>query len=379
MNWKHIVWPLFLTLSMGCGEKKAAETAAGPMRIDVEKVQAVDVAERVLASGVIETSRSQDLYFGSGGMVTRVMAKEGQKVGAGALLAELDSESQQNNVAKSELNLEAARLNEEQAYHKLEQTRALLESGGASPENVYDKEQRLLEAQNQTRQAKLNLEGSRLHMADMQLRAPFAGVVNEVNLQVGDLVHGDVADPDRAHNMRPPMVMVQPGSGMSIKVQLPEGRATGIKVGTPAEVTLMERRDVVLKGEVAWVSGTVDRETRSVHVSIKLELPTGPAADFIRDGSAALVALLVEQHNGAPTISESAIYYSRDQAFAFVVGQDGAVRQVALTKGLTQEGRVEIRSGLTLTDRVARSHLYLLRDGQKVEIRSDETASAAKP
>lgn len=361
---------LALALTLGgvaCQGDEAPEAPAEEIfRVRTEVAGTDALANEIITSAVIEAEQWQPLYFDAGGMVRKVGVKENQRVNAGAILAELDNEALILNVAKAELNVESAKLNEEQAAHKLEQTKALIETGGASPEDVYDREQRLLESQNQVKSAELNLATQRLKLSDSRLTAPFDGMVSEVNIRVGELVHGDVSDPDRDLNRRPPMVMVEPDSGMIIRAQLPEGRATEVKAGIRASVTLMEHRDVTLSGAVTQVSSTVDRETRTVHVRIELEVPPGGFPPSVRDGATALVTLMTDVRQDAVTVSERALFYFQGQVYAFVVQPDKTVSRVPLVTGVMRAGKVEVVSGLNPGDVVARSHLYLLRDGQLV-------------
>ena len=162
------------------------------------------------------------------------------------------------------------------------------------------------------------------------------------------------------------MVIVNPNSTRTLRAHLPEGRSQGVVLNVPVEVTLMEHRDVVLHGEVSHVSDTVDRDTRTVDVEVTLPTPTSGYPDELRDGSAALVTFLTDRRDHAVTVSELALYYYRDQAYVFVVDNQNHVQRRSITLGLFQDGRVEIVKGLTAGERVARSHLYLLRDGQTV-------------
>ena len=362
----------FSTLTACKEEDKAAEDKGQQVyRIQTEVSKTEQLANEIITSAVLEASTWQSLYFGMGGEVKRVLITENQEVQRGKVLATLDSDDQEVNVAKAELNLESSRINEAQAAHKLEQAVALLETGGSSPEDVYDRQQRLLDAETQVKQAELNLESQKLKLADLRLVAPFSGVVNEVNIRVGDLVHGDVADPDRDMNRRPPMVMVDPGSGVVVKAQVPEGRASAIVKGVKVKAQLMEHRSVTLDGEVTWVASTVDRETRTVHVKVSVKEPEGGFPPSVRDGATVLLTFLTDVRANAVTVSEQALFYFQNQVYVFRVNQDKTVTRLPIEKGVMRGGRVEVISGLPTGVPVAASHLYLLRDGHTVDVAAE--------
>lgn len=378
LGWTSLVAALALG---ACGDEEAPEAApeVQEYRIQTEVARTEALSNQIITSAAMEAEAWQPLYFDGSGVVKRVGVKESQRVTAGQLLASLDDESQALSVEKAELNVKQAQLNEEQAAHKLDQTRALIETGGASPENVYDKEQRLLEAQNQRAEAELNLKSQQLRLESMRIVAPFSGMVSEVNIRVGDLVRGEVEDPDRDMNRRPPIVMVNPESGILIRAHLPEGRAPGITVGTLAEVVLMEARQVKLMGKVSAVAATVDRDTRTVHVDVALEPAEGGFPPEVRDGATALITFLTDTRQDAVTVSERAVFYFQDHTYAFIVQPDETVRRAPIQVGVMRGGRVEVISGLTPGDQVARSHMYLLRDGQKVIVDVVDAAEGVSP
>ncbi len=362
-----ILAALFLVACGKSGGEAQGGAAQRPLiRVQTEVARTQALADRILTSSQIEPRHWQPIYFGTGGTVARVLVQENDRVTKGQLLAELDVQSQLTQIEKAKLSLKKAQMDEAQALHDLENTRKLFEREGASREQVYDQEQRYQEAQLKTQQDALNLRTQEIRLEQMRLRAPFDGVLTEVNIRVGEQVHGDVQDPDREMNRRPPMVIANPKEIRTVRVHIPEGRAGGIQVGTPATITLMEHRDIVLDGEVVQVSGTVDQDTRTVDAVVAVHPPEGGYPPQLRDGSATLVTLLTDQRDHAVTVSEQALYYYHNQAYVFVIGQGNRVEKRPVTLGMLVDGRVEIPNGLAAGERVARSQLYLLRDGQTV-------------
>lgn len=363
-----LVGLLCALLTVACGKKgdEHKDEKDAPLRIQTEVASTGSMADKVLTAAQVEAFTWQSLYFETGGAVRRVLVEENQTVTKGQLLAELDTESQVNQIDKSKLSLKKAQMDEEQAKHDFENTKVLAESGGASKEQVHDQEQHYLEAQLQREQSELSLKSQEIRLEEMRIRAPFAGHLTAVSIRVGDQVHGDVSDPDKDMNRCPPMVIIDPNSTRTLRAHLPEGRSKGVKIGTPAEITMMERREVVLHGEVVQVGDTVDRDTRTIAVQVSIERPADGYPEALRDGSAALVTFLTEQRENAVSVSEHALYYYQDQAYVFVVDNNGKLERRPITLGLIESGRVEVERGLSAGERVAQSHLYLLRDGQTV-------------
>ena len=356
---------LLLTLFLACGTEEVEEEPGLPIAVEGARQEAL--AERILTSALLEANQWQPLYFQQSGLVDRVLVAEGAPVRPNQLLAALDTDWQENQVASARQKLTSAELDLEQAVHRLEQARAMEAAGGYSPEQVYEREQQKIEAQNHVTQSEINLEGQEIRLRQMMLYAPFDGVISEVNIRVGDQVMGSVADPDKDYNQRPPMQILNAAS-FELRTSLPEGQALLIEMGTPAIVSLMEAPSVRMEGKVVWLAPSVDRDSRTVAFRVSVQAPEDPnQARLIRDGSTVRVELLADQRPSAITVSESAIFYHRNQSFVFL-RQGDRVRQIPVEPGVLREGRVEIRQGLKAGDEVAATQVYALEDGQRVVV-----------
>jgi RND family efflux transporter MFP subunit len=355
---------LFLLIGsvLACGEDPPPE-AAGPLRVRTVAPSLGPLADTVPVSAVLEAERWQALYFQQGGVVASVGVEEGAPVRAGQTLAALDTAIQRNRVAQSELDLEAALREHRRAEHDLDRARAMAAAEAASPEALYDAEQRVIEAESRVKQARLRLEADRIQLSQRVLLAPFDGVLAEANLRVGDRVQGDADDPDSANGRRPPLVVVDPSS-FSIRASLPEGQARGLEVGLPAEIRGLVPGDPPLGGLVTWVAPSVDRSARTVAFRVTAER-TEVRPPWLRDGSSVTVSLLTRRRQDALTVPDQALLYHRDEAFVYVV-EAGTARRAAVKQGALAGERVEVTSGLSPGDRVAVDQLHLLADGLPV-------------
>lgn len=352
----------FLGLFAACGAEAPRETAE-PLRVRTVSTSIGPLADEVPVSAVLEAERWQPLYFQQGGVVVSIGVEEGAPVRAGQTLAALDTASQRNQLAQAELDLDAAIRDHARAKHDLDRVRAMAAAEAASPEALYDAEQRVIEAGSKEQRARLRLEADRIKLSQMVLTAPFDGILIEVNLRVGDRVQGDADDPDSASGRRPPMVVVDPSS-YGLRASLPEGQASGLEVGLPAEIRGNVPGDPTLKGEVSWVAPSVDRSARTVAFRVKAErTETTPA--WVRDGSSVTVSLLTRQRQDALTVPDRALLYHRGEAFVFVV-EGGKARRTPVEQGALDGDRVEVASGLSPGERVAVDQLHLLTDGLPV-------------
>lgn len=353
---------LCLAWAAACGAEAPPE-AAGPLRVRTVAVAAGPLADELPVSAVLEAARWQPLHFQQGGVVAAVKVEEGAPVRAGQTLAALDTASQRNRVAQAELDLQAATREQARAAHDQEQARAMAAAEAASPEALYDADQRVVEAEARVQQARLRLEAERIKLAQMALTAPFDGVLVEANLRVGDRVQGEADDPDSAQGRRPPMVVADP-SAYALRASLPEGQARGLQVGLPAEIRGLSPGDPPLAGAVSWVAPAVDRSARTVAFRVTAARSEATPG-WVRDGSSVTVRLRTRERTDALMVPEQALLYHRDEAFVYVVA-GGAARRRAVAQGALDGGRVEVAGGLSAGERVAVDQLHLLADGLPV-------------
>ncbi|MBQ3744365.1 MAG: biotin/lipoyl-binding protein [Prevotella sp.] len=88
-----------------CGEKKQA-AAEQTVRVKVQQIQAEAVNGEQGFSGTIEEQSGSSLSFATSGTIKRIYVSEGQTVGAGQLIGELDPTTMQNAYTISKTALE---------------------------------------------------------------------------------------------------------------------------------------------------------------------------------------------------------------------------------------------------------------------------------
>ncbi|MEM6929226.1 MAG: efflux RND transporter periplasmic adaptor subunit [Myxococcota bacterium] len=339
-----------------------------PLAVQAELVTVEALSNEILVTAVLEAEAWQPLYFQQSGVVARIDVTEGDTVKRGQRLASLDLAYQDNQVALARVAVRTAELEVAQATDDLTAARRVAESGGYSPEQVRDKEDRLKEAELALERQQLSLRSQRIKRDQMMLHAPFDGLISEMNLRVGDKVRSDVSDPDNDTNARPPMAAFQPGR-FTARIALPERQSHRIQVGNAAQLSLVEDASVRFVGTVDWVAPSVDRDSRTVAVRARVALgPEVRGYDRVRDGSTVRLAVQASSDDGrVPTVPEGALVYHRDEAYVFVTDGQTAQR-VAVTQGRVRDGRVEITAGLGQGVRVITTQVYRLTDGQSVRL-----------
>ena len=295
--------------------------------------------------GMVEADKSINLFPLNSGKVERVHVKAGQKVSQGQLLVSLDTDLMQSSLKELETALDLA-------------------------ETVYKKQQRLwideqIGSEIQYLQAKNNYDGLvqklqtlKEQMAMSQVRAPFAGTIDEVFVNVGELTAPQL-----------PAVRLVNTSGVYVKADVPESYANRVKVGTPANVAFTSM-DFEVAAEVLQVGQFIQEGNRTF--SINVSLPADPGT--VKPNQMVHVALQDYWNDAALAVPSSLIQQDVEgNDFVFVLEHKGTYSEVAkvfVEAGLSYEGRTEIKSGIEagtqLVDKGSRS----VRTGQRVQVKS---------
>jgi len=294
--------------------------------------------------GTVEADKSINLFPLNSGKVERIHVKAGQKVSQGQLLVSLDTDLMESSLKELETALALA-----QTVFNKQQKLWIDEQIGS--------EIQYLQAKNNYDALVQKLQTLKEQMAMSEVRAPFAGTIDEVFAKVGELAAPQM-----------PAVRLVNTSGVYVKADVPESYANRVKVGTPANVAFTSM-DFEVAAEVLQVGQFIQAGNRTF--SINVSLPADPGS--VKPNQMVHVALQDYRNDAALAVPSSLIQQDVEgNDFVFVLQNKGAYSEVAkvfVKTGLSYEGRTEIKSGIEagaqLVDKGSRS----VRTGQRVHVK----------
>jgi RND family efflux transporter MFP subunit len=307
------------------------------------------------------------IYARATGYLLHWYADIGAKVQAGQLLAELDTPEidqelaqaiAQRNQIQSSLGLAKSSF---ERWQQLRQRDAVSQQELDERQSTYSQDVANLAAAEANVKRLQQLEGFK------RITAPFAGVVTQRNVDVGDLI-------DAGSGTSRALFALAQSDPLRVYVQLPQAYAQNIKVGEDVIVTQAELPGQQFNGRITNISGAIDVPTRSLQIEVTLHNPDGK----LRPGAYVQVSL----PSGARaqlTVPGNALLFRAEGPRLAVVDSGGVVhlRKVVIAQDLGQT--LEIESGIGQSDRVIINPSDSIAEGDHVEVTQSKPDEQSKP
>lgn len=331
-------------------------TRPDPVPVRVELVERGTVQDTVAntKAGSIKACRRAGISPRLGGQIDLMPVSEGDVVEAGQMLMAFwnDDLRARTRLAESELQASEARREQacivaDRADREAARQRRLRTQNLASEEAIDNAESEALAQQAVCTAARAAVEVSRAQLEvataaldQTQLRAPFPGVVAEVNGEVGEFV-----TPSPVGIPTPPAVDLMDISCLFVSAPIDEVDAPDIRVGMPANISLDAFDGQLFKGRVRRVAPyvlDVEKQARTVDVEVEFLEPSD--CDCMLPGYSADIEIILAQHDDVVRISTQAL---REDRHVFVVDADRQLVEKQVSVGISNWAWTEIRDGLT--------------------------------
>jgi RND family efflux transporter MFP subunit len=332
------------------------------------------------ASGYVVARRLATVSSKVTGRVSEVLFEEGAEVEAGQVLARLDraTVAAELNVASS--SAEAARRNLREievrladARRTLDRNRSLVERKLISQSllDTSEAEVSALNARLAATRAEVDVAIAQVGltkqaMDDLDIRAPFKGVVISKDAQPGEMVSPMSAG---GGFTRTGVATIVDMDSREVEVDVNESYINRVRAGQKVECVLDAYPDLKIPAHVISIVPTADRQKATVRVRIGLDqldpriLPDmGIKVSFFDDSSQPAAAVALQ-------IPENAVSKDGDARFVWVV-RDGKVEKRAVTVGQPKDGQVPVSKGLQGGETIVVDAPGRLRDGSAVELQA---------
>jgi RND family efflux transporter MFP subunit len=377
-RWRWIV--LALVAAVGVVLAWRASNSAVPVTTVTIEAPAANGAV-LNASGYVVARRLATVSSEVTGRVSEVLFEEGAAVEAGQVLARLDDATVRAQHDVSVSTLEAARRNLREiqvrladAKRTLERNRSLVEKKLIA-QSVLDTSQaevealaaRLAAAQAEVGVAEARLALSKQGLDDLEIRAPFKGVVISKDAQPGEIVSPMSAG---GGYTRTGVATIVDMDSREVEVDVNEAYINRVRADQKVECVLDAYPDWKIPAHVISIVPTADRQKATVRVRIALDeldpriLPDmGIKVSFLEEGASPAAA-------PAPFVPAAAVVTADGATFVWVV-RDGKVERRPVQTGAARDDQVAVTEGLEGGEAVVVDPPRRLREGSAVELQAE--------
>lgn len=351
--------PIVLLLALvsvlsGCSKESVPATKNEQSKIDQPAltlvVGSVVSDNSNFYSGEIRARHETQLGFRIGGKIIARLVDAGARVQAGQVLMRLDPED-------ASLQASSAQAQYKLAEEEAKRYRELFNQKFVSQSALDAKETALKAAA-----AQAGLAGNQADYTT--LRADHAGVIAATFAEVGQVVSAG----------QPVLRLAQDGP-REVAIAIPETQFAGLKVGTPADVTLWSDKNAAahLSGRLRELAAAADPASRTYAARVALSSADTRAAL----GMTAQVRFKNHDKRDQLIVPLSAIFQQGDQAAVWIVAADHSVSLRKVEIAAYRDNGAVIAGGLTAGERIVSAGVHKLNAGEKIRIIEGEFADGS--
>jgi len=345
-----------------------------------------DIRGTVTAAGEVYARDLVDVGAQVSGQIKKLYVKVGDKVQKGDMIAQIDSVTQENEIAQQkaqllihEANLASAKIAAENAKTQYNRELKLYKRNAASKEAVEnaknsaalkEAEQKQIEAQ--IEQTKLQLSTAETNFGYTKITAPISGTIVSMPVEEGKTVN--------SNQTTPTIVKIADLSKMEIKMQIAEGDISKVKVGMDVEYSILSDLDNIKKAKIYKIdpglttlsdgtydktsSGSSSSSSNDSAIYFYAKMLVDNENYFLKIGMTTENNIIASEANNTNYLPTSVI--KRDAGGDYVTVLNGKEPEQRYVKtGVSDDLNTEILSGLDEKDEV------LIADGKAAPLNMD--------
>lgn len=287
----------------------------------VVEVKKGSLEKTIAATGYVAPIEEKNLSFptrSSGSTkIKKIYVEEGDRVEEGQLLMELDKTEAKLNYIKAQNAYNKAKIN------------------GSNSE---------------IEEARLNLELAREELENMELTAPFDGVITDINVEEGGYYTSGTA------------ATIIDNSRLEVEVSIEESDIPNVKLGQKAVVTLESLPGKVITGQVVEIADQAENNSSIVTLPVTVLLDN---SDYdIKLGVSAELDIIVGKVENQVVVPITAVINQNGREFVIKVDDEGRQQLIPIKTGLSNGLKIAVESGLQPGDKIiVNTYQQALKEG----------------
>ncbi|ARQ47009.1 efflux RND transporter periplasmic adaptor subunit [Oxalobacter formigenes] len=357
-----------------------------------EKARVGNISQVVEATGEVAAVNLVNVGAQVSGQIKKLYVVLGQEVKQGDMIAEIDSQTQENTLntdraklANYKAQLEARKILLNIAKKQYDRELVLIKTNSTSQQNLENARDtyataraNVNEMESLIKQTQITINTDETNLGYTKIRAPLNGTIVSVPVEEGQTVN--------ANQTTPTIVQIANLGDMEIDIQISEGDITKVKPGMPVDYTILSepntifhaKLDSIDPGLTTLTDGSYSKSSTSSSSS-----STSTAAVYyygrsyvkndegkLRIGMMTQNTILVSSAENVLVVPTIALTNRNDQYFVRILTDKNKVEKRDVEIGISDGVYTEITSGLAEGDQVITSEV-----GKNEKVGSSSTRS----
>ncbi len=350
---KRLLW-IVLVVVLGGVALRFTLLRPDAISVRVARVEPARVESTITNSkaGTVRARRRATLSAEMGGRVVALAHREGDAVEEGELLVQLNDATPRAQLLLARLGLQVAQsaaneacIARDRAVRELGRKRSLADQKIVS-EDLLDGLQSASEAAeascsargSQVGEAQAQITAMEAELAKYSIRAPFAGVIAEQEVQVGEWI-----TPSPPLLRAPPVIDLIDPTSLYVSAPMDEVDSAKVQLEQAVKVTVDSHPGQVFPGRVVRLAPYVlDVEAQNRTLEIEVEFDDPQFAATLLPGTSADVEVVLDARERVLRIPTSALL----EGDKVLVASNGTLEESVVEIGLKNWNYAEVRGGL---------------------------------
>ena len=315
-----------------------------------------DVRKTTIITGKIEPRNEVNIKPQISGIITELMKEPGQYVQQGEVIAKVKVIPDMGQLSSAEARVRLADINLKQATTDFEREKTLYDRQLVSADE-YEKirqklqqaKEELVAAQDALQVVRDGVSKSNASASSTLVRSTISGVILDVPVKVGNSVILS-----NTFNDGTTIASVANMNDLIFRGNIDETEVGQLVSGMPMKITIGALQDLKFDAALEYISPKATESNGANQFEIKAAVKVAKD-DKLRSGYSANAEIVLAQVEKALTIPESAIEFSGDSTFVYIIKGTGDKKDYerrAVTTGLSDGVNIEIKKGLGKQDKV---------------------------
>ncbi len=315
-----------------------------------------DIRKTTIVTGKIEPRNEVNVKPQISGIITELMKESGDMVQAGEIIAKVKVIPDMSQLSSAESRLRLANVNVKQAKTDYLREKVLYDKGLVSADE-YDKlRQTYRQAEEEVRASEDNLEvvrdgvsKSNANTSSTLIRSTISGLILDVPVKVGNTVILS-----NTFNDGTTIATVANMNDLIFRGNIDETEVGRLVTGMPMKITIGALQDTKLEARLEYISPKAVESNGANQFELKAAVSV-VNGNKIRSGYSANAEIVLAEANHVLSVPESAIEFQGNDTYVYIIkGSEDKKTYVRrkVTTGLSDGINIEIKSGITVRDKV---------------------------